>query len=214
MRLVDQVRGATLLSESEECAAETARSAASSGTTCDRPLAWQCHDAGSLGAPHPASEGPASGNGSPRVRSEPDASRHPIATAMSWLLAQLIAGFAACGEAMYPGFAVPAEFIDGQEPEWNSQPHRWAQHERGDEVPWLNASNPWMSGDPERSATPGWSARLTSPVARFWSRMRYERRVRLTIAKLEELDDQTLKNIEIHRSQAASVARHGDRYEP
>ena len=54
----------------------------------------------------------------------------------------------------------------------------------------------------------------TSSIARFWARMRRERNVRRTMVRLSALDDWTLKDIGLHRSQVESVARHGDLYRP
>lgn len=63
-----------------------------------------------------------------------------------------------------------------------------------------------------RSTSPGWSARITSLAARFWSRMRRKREVRLAITRLDVLDDRTLKDIGLHRSQVESAVTHRERY--
>lgn len=154
--------------------------------------------------------------GSPESKSEPDASRRPVATAVCWLVARLIEGFAAYGQGMHPSFVDLGECIDGRKLEWDSQCRPHTEDEHRSEMPWLNLSRPRTSGDADRSsraqtASPGWHARDTSPVFRFWARMRHERRVRQTITKLEALDDQTLKDIGIHRCQVESIVRHGDR---
>jgi hypothetical protein len=50
-------------------------------------------------------------------RERPDNLWFPIAAAMFWLVAAVIEGFSACGEAMSPGLTVPGELIGqaGQE---------------------------------------------------------------------------------------------------
>lgn len=154
--------------------------------------------------------------GTPESKYEPDASRRPIATAWSWLVARLIEGFAAYGQGMHPSFVDLGECIDGRKLEWDSQRRPQTQDEHRSEMPWLNLSHPRTSRDADRSsrapaASPGSHARHTSPVSRFWARIRHERRVRQTITKREALDDQTLKDIGIHRCQAESIVRHGDR---
>jgi uncharacterized protein YjiS (DUF1127 family) len=154
--------------------------------------------------------------GSPESKSEPDASRRPVATALSWLVARLIEGFAAYGQGMHPSFVDLGECIDGRNLEWDSQRRPQTHDEYRREMPWQDLSHPRMSRDADRSsraqaASPAWHARHISPVSRFWARIHHERRVRQTITKLEALDDQTLKDIGIHRCQAESIVRHGNR---
>jgi uncharacterized protein YjiS (DUF1127 family) len=166
----------------------------------------------------PACEVPASGDGSPQPRSESNASRHPIATAMSWLVAQFIEGCAAYGEAVYPCLLDLAEHDRDQEPERDSQ-RRWqAQVEYRSELPWPSTTPALKSEDSKRSAKAltiptGSDARVASVATRFWARIRRKRQTGLTIARLEALDDRTLKDIGIHQSQIESTVRHGDRYE-
>jgi uncharacterized protein YjiS (DUF1127 family) len=70
-----------------------------------------------------------------QVSPVPDAWWHSIPAAMSWLLGVLIEGFAACGEAMHPGFFNyhEAELFDLDERDeapWRSHPvHRPSQTE-------------------------------------------------------------------------------------
>jgi uncharacterized protein YjiS (DUF1127 family) len=86
------------------------------------------------------------------------------------------------------------------------------------DAPWLNTSYSRMveklcqSAEP-RAASPGWSATIAYPVFRFWSRLSRARRTRLTVTRLEALDDHMLKDIGIHRCQIESIARHRDRDE-
>jgi uncharacterized protein YjiS (DUF1127 family) len=162
-----------------------------------------------------ASEGPAS-NG-PQSRFEPNAPGRRTATTMPWLVACLIESFAAYGEAMSPSIVDNRALIDGQKLERNSRTRWQDQGGHGSDVPWLNASQPRMTEAAERSArartaSPGWSAKVAASVARFWSRMRQERETRLTMTQLEALDDHTLKDIGLHRSQVESVVRHRESY--
>jgi uncharacterized protein YjiS (DUF1127 family) len=52
-----------------------------------------------------------------------------------------------------------------------------------------------------------WYASFTSPLASFWSRMCRERRTRLMIRGLEDLDDRTLRDIGIYRCEIEYFAR-------
>jgi uncharacterized protein YjiS (DUF1127 family) len=163
-----------------------------------------------------ASEGPVD-NRPPQSRFELNASGRRTATAMPWLVAWLIEGFAAYRDAMYPSIVDRGELIDGQELERNSQTRWQDQGKHGSNVPWLNASQPRMSEAAERSAgartaSPGWSAKIAAPVTRLWSEVHHERETRLTMTKLEALDDHTLKDIGLHRSQVESVVKHHESY--
>ena len=211
MWIVDQV-------DIEACEAEPVHSSMLPATTFGPSPAGPCDDAGSLVGTSRASQRPASSNRSPQTRHEPGSLPRPIATFRSWLLELFIEGFAAYGRATYPSFADPGEFIDHQVPERDSRLRSQIQDEYGHEAPWLNANHPSTSRDLERStksriASPSWSARITSPIVRFWFWMRYERQVWCTIATLQVLDDHMLKDIGIHRSQIESVARRADRYD-
>jgi hypothetical protein len=88
-----------------------------------------------LTVPLPADGGGPVGNGSPPGSSEGRASRSPIGTAMSWLLACIIEGFAAYGQAMHPGCIDLGELVDRQVPERNSQSSGHEPIERGSGVP-------------------------------------------------------------------------------
>jgi hypothetical protein len=106
--------------------------------------------------------------GSPESKYESDASRLPVATALSWLVARLIEGFAAYGQGMHPSFVDLGECIDGRKLEWDSQRRPQTQDEHRSEMPWLNLSHPRTSRDADRSsrapaASPGSHARHTSP---------------------------------------------------
>ena len=72
----------------------------------------ECPGAGSA----PAGEGrPASS------LSEPNAPRHPLATAIAWVVAHFIEGFAAYGAAIYPSFVDHGGLTDGPEPHRDSE---------------------------------------------------------------------------------------------
>lgn len=212
MRIVDQV-------DRNTCIAKRAHVSTFAGTAYRPTIVGQCEDSSSLVGSRPGSEGPASRDGSLQSLSEPDASQRPIARAMSRLMTLLIEGFAAYGEALSPTLIYPGELIDDEELEQTAQPRWQAQDERRSKMPWPDASPPRKLEDSARSAksqtaSPGWSARITSFAARVWSRIRHERRVWLTVTSLEALDDRTLDDIGMHRSQIGSIARREDRYEP
>jgi uncharacterized protein YjiS (DUF1127 family) len=163
-------------------------------------------------------EGPASENESAQSVHESDARRRPFGAAISWLVAHLIEGFAAYGEAIYPSFVDHGGFADGHKPNQDSELRTPAEIGHRSTAPWLNAShsrvaeNPWQSAK-SRTISPSWSATIASRVLEFWSRARRAGEIRLTITRLEALDDHTLKDIGIHRSQIESVARHRDPYD-
>ena len=213
MWIVDQV-------DIEACEAEPVHSSMLPATTFRPSPAGPCDDAGSLVGTSRASQRAASNNRSPQTRHEPGSLPRPIATFRSWLLELFIEGFAAYGRATYPTFADPGELIDHKVPERDSELSWEIQDEYGHEAPWLNGNHPSTSRDLERSAksqtaSPSWSARITSPAVRFWFwfRIRYERRVWFTITRLQALDDHMLKDMGIRRSQIESVVRHTDRYD-
>jgi hypothetical protein len=171
-----------------------------------------------LAGPAPACKGPASGDASLQPRFKSTTSRHPITTAMSWLVALLIEAGAAYGEAIYPGLLVLTALNHDQELVRDSQRRCQDQVEYRRELPWRSAPQPLHSEDFARSAkahtTPaGLNAWVSSIATRVWANRRCKRQAWLTIADLEALDDRTLRDIGIHRSRTESIVRHGDRYE-
>jgi uncharacterized protein YjiS (DUF1127 family) len=64
-----------------------------------------------------------------------------------------------------------------------------------------------------RAAALGWSASITSLLAKFRSRMRGGRDRRLAIMEQRNLDGRTLRDIGISRCDIEYFARHGDRCE-
>jgi uncharacterized protein YjiS (DUF1127 family) len=97
-------------------------------------------------------------------------------------------------------------------PNLDSELRRPAEIGHLSDAPWLNASysrmaeKPWQSAAP-RTTSVGWRATIATPAIRLWSRLRRARRTRLTITRLEALDEHILKDIGIHRCQIESVAR-------
>ena len=175
------------------------------------------------GAEAPAFTRPHKNAGSPVApsRAKSTASQRPASAAMSGLVAFLAENFAGRGEAVYPSLLDYAGWIDASEVTNGERPGqgllpRWQdQHEN--EVPRPNASYLRTSEDFEGSANTqpasrGWSGTITSCLTGFWSRLCREWEVSSTVRGLQALDDQTLRDIGLHRSEIESVARHRDRY--
>jgi uncharacterized protein YjiS (DUF1127 family) len=194
MRIISQVIGDTLLSECKARATEV-----------------------------PAFTRPHKNTGSPVApsRAKANTAQRSASEAMSGLVAFLAESFAVRGEAVYPSLLDYAGWIDASEVTDAKRPGsrvlpRWQdQHEN--EVPRPNESYLRTSEDFEESAnTPpasaGWSGTITSCLTRFWSRICREWEVSSTVRGLQALDDQTLRDIGLHRSEIESVARHRDRY--
>ena len=158
-------------------------------------------------------EGTANENGSAQSMPE-HAPRRPFTTAISWLVAHFIESLTAYGEAIYLDHG---DLTDSHEPTRDPELPRPSAIGRRSDAPWLTASYSRIAEDPSRSAelrtaSPGWSATIASPFIRIWSRMRRAQMKRLTITRLEALDDHMLKDIGLHRSQIEGVARHHDGY--
>jgi uncharacterized protein YjiS (DUF1127 family) len=159
-------------------------------------------------------EGAANENESVQLVPEHDAPRRPFTTAISWLVAHFIESLTAYGEAIYLDHG---DLTDSHEPTRDPELPRPSAIGRRSDAPWLTASYSRIAEDPSRSAelrtaSPGWSATIASPFIRIWSRMRRARMKRLTITRLEALDDHMLKDIGLHRSQIEGMARHHDGY--
>jgi uncharacterized protein YjiS (DUF1127 family) len=151
-------------------------------------------------------------------RSEPNAQRRPIATAIAWVVAHFIEGFEAYGNAIYPSFVDHGGLIDDPRQNRDSELRGPAEIWHLSGAPWPNTSDPQMVENPgqstePRTASPGWSATIAYLVIRVWSRVSRARRTRLTVTRLEALDDHMLKDIGVHRCQIESIARHRDRNE-
>jgi uncharacterized protein YjiS (DUF1127 family) len=159
-------------------------------------------------------EGAANENEPAQSVPEHDAPRRPFTTAISWLVAHFTESLTAYGEAIYLDHG---DLTDSQEPTRDPELRRPSAIGRRSDAPWLTASYSRIAEDPSRSAelrtaSPGWSATIVSPFIRIWSRMRRAQMKRLTITRLEALDDHMLKDIGLHRSQIEGVARHHDGY--
>jgi len=117
---------------------------------------------------------------------------------MSWTIAQALAGCAAYAEAMYPGYV---EHVDRNDPPRDA-PSRCsgALPAEGECVVRPEAARPS-------------SVDLRALIGGFRSRMRRGRDRRLAMAELRALDDRSLRDIGISRSDIDYIARRGDRCE-
>jgi len=153
-----------------------------------------------------------------------------LLTVVSWTFAQALAGCAAYGEAMYPGFVGAGEPVD-QRDQLQSRTSGLSEISpiandgiRG-RAPFLVSRQTRSSAAAlvktehiERSerthaAVAGWSTSIASFLASLRSRIRCGRGSRLTIAKLRALDDRRLRDIGISRSDIEHLAGRGDRCE-
>lgn len=198
MRVVDQVYRDVPPSELDEDETETAHVLLFSGKPDEAALVAE-----RIGLRAPCVCPPIN-DGSSKSHREPSAPGGSTGGLLSRLLSFLIEGFAACGEAPGPGCFGPSEHRDHQD---LARGH--SEHARGTNVVrWAGSDLPDLDETAtNQTMTP---TRHTSPIGRFWSRIRRERNVRRTIASLSALDDMTLKDIGLHRSQIGSVARYGN----
>jgi hypothetical protein len=169
----------------------------------DFGVPWQLHL-------DPAKRAPTGSRGS----AAPGAARR----ALSWLTACAMEGFVAYAHSMYPCFVDPAELAGHQTGEQDAGSHRQTADDHGMARPF---TNPWVFDEPSGAATaPARSG--ASRTARFWFRMRRERKTRLAVATLDTLDEQTLKDIgrpgpdierpDIERPDIERIIRNGDPY--
>jgi uncharacterized protein YjiS (DUF1127 family) len=162
---------------------------------------------------------------------------------VSWTFAQALAGCAAYGEAMYPGFVGVGEPVDQRDPVRGTQ----SEHENPNQLqsrtsgpseispiandgirgrrPFLVSRQTQFSAtalvkteDIERSektraAAAGWSTSIASFLANLRSRIRRGRDSRPAIAELRAFDDRGLRDIGISRCDIEHPAGHGDRCE-
>jgi uncharacterized protein YjiS (DUF1127 family) len=137
------------------------------------------------------------------------ARRSFLSVAFSWLLNWAIEGFAAYAEATCPALREPgAARREFKEP--IPQPRLVIPNEATSEPTPPRASRSRL---PQRDvgsgralfARSGWTA---ATAVRMWSRWRRARDRWCTIEALQALDDWTLRDIGLHRSQIAGVARY------
>lgn len=138
-----------------------------------------------------------------------------IHAALSWLLTFAIEGFAAYAEAMHPCFPQSREHSDSAMTERNSQLRGQTRHRPV--VPWQLCAHLSLPDQTDRSkkapATFGAaSGRVPSRIARFWSRTRWERKNRLTLAQLQMHDARMLTDVRADPCETGKIVRHGDPY--
>jgi uncharacterized protein YjiS (DUF1127 family) len=147
--------------------------------------------------------------------SRQERSARPFQRAMSWLVTLMIESFAASAQAMYPVCPLSNEAVEEDAtPALQAPP----QAEPGSDPALSNGTQPssfddWLSMEKVSTGSFGWSARVRSRAIRLWLRGCRARQRRRAITELKALDDRTLKDIGIHRSQIESVVRHGYFYE-
>ena len=166
-----------------------------------------------------------------------------LLTVVSWTFAQALAGCAAYGEAMYPGFVGAGEPVDQRDPARGTPSEHGNPNQLQSRTSGLSEISP-IANDGIRGRAPflvsrqtrssaaalvktehierserthaavaGWSTSIASFLASLRSRIRCGRDSRLTIAKLRALDDRRLRDIGISRSDIEHLAGRGDRCE-
>jgi uncharacterized protein YjiS (DUF1127 family) len=155
-----------------------------------------------------------------------------LLTVVSWTFAQALAGCAAYGEAMYPGFVSVGEPVDQRDPARGTPSEHGNPNQLQSRTSGLRGRAPFLVSRQTRSsaaalvktehierserthaADAGWSPSIASFLASLRSRIRCGRDSRLTIAKLRALDDRRLRDIGISRSDIEHLAGRGDRCE-
>jgi uncharacterized protein YjiS (DUF1127 family) len=135
---------------------------------------------------------------------------------LSWTFAQALAGCAAYAEAMYPGLA-DAHSGYGNDGQLSHQMPSAAKDEIGraaaialprqiaPSVPAVEAESMARSEQARPAVS---SVSIASLIDRFRSSMRRRRERRLAIAELQALDERSLRDIGISRSDIAYIVRH------
>jgi len=166
-----------------------------------------------------------------------------LLTVVSWTFAQALAGCAAYGETMYPGFVGAGEPVDQRDPVRGtpsehgnrnqlqsrtsglSEISSTANVEIRGRRPFLVSRQTQSSSaavvkterlersEAPRAASAGWRAFVTSFIARYRSRIRRGRDRRLAITELRALDDRMLRDIGISRCDIEHRVGGGDRCE-
>ena len=143
-----------------------------------------------------------------------------LLTVVSWTFAQALAGCAAYGEAIYPGFVGVGEPVDQRDPVRGTQSEHGNPNRLQSRTSGLSEISPMakdeIGGTPSsaaivveaeytdravetRAASASWSGSITSFLARFQSRIRRGRAGRLAIGELRAFDDRALNDIGISR---------------
>jgi uncharacterized protein YjiS (DUF1127 family) len=166
-----------------------------------------------------------------------------LLTVVSWTFAQALAGCAAYGEAMYPGFVGAGEPRDCRDPVSGTPSERGNPNQLQSQTSGLNAissvANDKLGGrrpslasrqtqssaadlvkigytersEGTRAASAGSSTSNASFIARFRSRIRRGRDRHLAITELRAFADRGLRDIGISRCDIEHPAGHGDRCE-
>ena len=166
-----------------------------------------------------------------------------LLTVVSWTFAQALAGCAAYGEAMYPGFVSVGEPVDQRDPPRGTPSERGNPNQLQSQTSGLNeissVANDKLGGrrpslaspqtqssaadlvkigytersEGTRAASAGSSTSNASFIARFQSRIRRGRDRHLAITELRAFDDRGLRDIGISRCDIEHPAGHGDRCE-
>jgi uncharacterized protein YjiS (DUF1127 family) len=130
---------------------------------------------------------------------------------VSWAVAEILSGCAAYAEAMYappaatkPGLDLTTMLVNG-----GSAGHSH-QIQPGTEAAALRPAE-WRNERPAVRAD--WGVSLTRVVATCWSSVRRSRDRRQAIEELRSLDDRSLRDIGISRSDIESIVRYGARRE-
>jgi uncharacterized protein YjiS (DUF1127 family) len=133
---------------------------------------------------------------------------------MSWTIAQVLAGCAAYGQAMYPCEIEdePRARMDNPAgaPRESVPPPQWRTPQS---VAAPFAVDCVVKSETPRVDPPGWSASIASLWGELRSRISRQRARRLAIAELRALDDRLLQDVGLCRGDIEHTARHGDRCE-
>jgi uncharacterized protein YjiS (DUF1127 family) len=144
----------------------------------------------------------------------PPLRRRPARGAAVWCRDWVVEAFAAYAHAMYPSFAEADDEVAWRDQRLEELLRHPSVAIGESTVPWLYALDPWTPEEPfepyRKPEKLGWFTRLRAAVTRFREWLRREFLARRTAAGLSVLDDHSLKDIGLHRSQIESIARHGD----
>ena len=162
---------------------------------------------------------------------------------VSWTFAQALAGCAAYGEAMYPGFVGMGEPVDQRDPVQGAPSERGNLNQlqsrtsglseissiANDEIrrrrPFLVSRQTQSSSaalvktehlersEKPRAASAGWRAFVMSFLARFRARIRRRRQGRVAIPELGAFDDRALRDTEFSSCEIEHPADRRDRCE-